>query len=166
MLERKVGVLTEKLTDKQENFVLALINGKSQREAYRSAYKADRMADKTVDEKASRLFAQDKVRARFEELQAKVRGEAEQRGVASAADVLEELSNIGMGRKEYPGYDMFGNPCSRYPSVTQRTKALELLGKKYGLFSENVKHSGTIGIENPLAGLTTEELRKLAGSDG
>lgn len=166
MPERKVGVLTEKLTDKQENFVLALINGKSQREAYRSAYKADRMADKTVDEKASRLFAQDKVRARFEELQAKVRGEAEQRGVASATDVLEELSNIGMGRKEYPGYDMFGNPCYRYPSVTQRTKALELLGKKYGLFSENVKHSGTIGIENPLAGLTTEELRKLAGSDG
>ena len=41
MPERKVGVLTEKLTDKQENFVLALINGKSQREAYRSAYKAE-----------------------------------------------------------------------------------------------------------------------------
>ena len=104
--------------------------------------------------------------ARFEELQAKVRSEAEQRSVASAADVLEELSNIGMGRKEYPAYDMFGNKFDRYPSVTQRTKALELLGKKYGLFSENVKHSGTIGIENPLAGLTTEELRKLAGSDG
>lgn len=110
MPERKVGVLTEKLTDKQENFVLALINGKSQREAYRSAYKADRMTDKTVDEKASRLFAQDKVRARFEELQAKVRGEAEQRGVASTADVLEELSNIGMGRKEYPGYPKTARP--------------------------------------------------------
>ena len=158
--------MTEKLTNKQEAFVLALIEGKSQSDAYRSTYKADRMKDKTVDEKASRLFAEGKVRARFEELQAKVRSEAEQRSVASAADVLEELSNIGMGRKEYPAYDMFGNKFDRYPSVTQRTKALELLGKKYGLFSENVKHSGTIGIENPLAGLTTEELRKLAGSDG
>ena len=48
--------MTEKLTNKQEAFVLALIEGKSQREAYRSAYKADRMKDKTVDEKASRLF--------------------------------------------------------------------------------------------------------------
>ena len=66
--------MTEKLTNKQEAFVLALIDGKSQREAYRSAYKAERMKDKTVDEKASRLFAEGKVRARFDELQAKVAG--------------------------------------------------------------------------------------------
>lgn len=139
--------MTERLTDKQEAFVLALIQGKSQREAYRSAYKADQMTDKTVDEKASRLFAIGKVRARFEELQAKVRGEAERRGVASAADVLEELSDIGLGRKEYPAYDMFGNKVARYPSVTQRTKALELLGKKYGLFTEQVHVSGTVPVQ-------------------
>ena len=139
--------MTEKLTNKQEAFVLALIEGKSQREAYRSAYKADRMKDKTVDEKASRLFAEGKVRARFEELQAKVSSEAEKRGVASAADVLEELSNIGMGRKEYPSYDMFGNQYSRYPSVTQRTKALELLGKKYGLFTDRVQFDGNALVQ-------------------
>lgn len=139
--------MTEKLTNKQEAFVLALIEGKSQREAYRSAYKAERMKDKTVDEKASRLFAEGKVRARFDELQAKVRGEAERRSVASAADVLEELSNIGLGRKEYPGYDMFGNKFNRYPSVTQRTKALELLGKKYGLFTEHVQFDGSALVQ-------------------
>lgn len=139
--------MIERLTDKQEAFVLALIEGKSQREAYRSAYKADRMKEKTIDEKASRLFAEDKVRARFEELQAKVRSEAEKRGVASAADVLEELSNIGMGRKEYPSYDMFGNQYSRYPSVTQRTKALELLGKKYGLFTDRVQFDGNALVQ-------------------
>ena len=134
--------MIERLTDKQEAFVLALIEGKSQREAYRSAYKADRMKEKTIDEKASRLFAEDKVRARFEELQAKVREKAEQRSVASAVEVLEELSDIGFGRKEYPSYDMFGNRYSRYPSVTQRTKALELLGKNYGLFTERVQLDG------------------------
>lgn len=139
--------MTEKLTNKQEAFVLALIEGKSQREAYRSAYKADRMKDKTVDEKASRLFAEGKVRARFEELQAKVRSEAEQRGVASAADVLEELSDIGLGRKEYPAYDMFGNKFDRYPSVTQRTKALEMLGKKYGLFTDRVQFDGNAQVQ-------------------
>ena len=89
---------------------------------------------KTVDEKASRLFAEGKVRARFEELQAKVRSEAEQRSVASAADVLEELSNIGMGRKEYPVYDMFGNKFDRYPSVPQRTsfRGLSLIHISFG----------------------------------
>lgn len=155
-----------RITDKQEAFVLALIDGKSQREAYRSAYNAERMKDSTIDEKASRLFAQDKIRARYDELLEKVRGEAERRGVASAADVLEELSNIGFGRNQYPAYDMFGNTHNRYPSVTQRTKALELLGKKYGLFTDKIEHSGGIHTDNPLAGLTTDELRKLAGSDG
>lgn len=139
--------MTEKLTNKQEAFVLALIEGKSQREAYRSAYKADRMKEKTIDEKASRLFAEDKVRARFEELQAKVREKAEQRSVASAVEVLEELSDIGFGRKEYPSYDMFGNKFDRYPSVTQRTKALELLGKKYGLFTERVQFDGNALVQ-------------------
>ena len=31
---------------------------------------------------------------------------------------------------------------------------------------QQLEDSGAIGIENPFAGLTTEELRKLAGSDG
>ena len=139
--------MTEKLTNKQEAFVLALIEGKSQRDAYRSAYKADRMKDETVDQCACKLLKNPKVAARFEELQAKVRGEAEQRGVASAADVLEELSDIGLGRKEYPAYDMFGNKFDRYPSVTQRTKALELLGKKYGLFTDRVQFDGNALVQ-------------------
>ena len=139
--------MTEKLTNKQEAFALALIEGKSQRDAYRSAYKSDRMKDETVDQCACKLLKNPKVAARFEELQAKVRREAEQRSVASAADVLEELSNIGMGRREYPAYDMFGNKFDRYPSVTQRTKALELLGKKYGLFTDRVQFDGNALVQ-------------------
>lgn len=139
--------MTEKLTNKQEAFVLALIEGKSQRDAYRSAYKADRMKDETIDQCACKLLKNPKVAARFEELQAKVRSEAEKRGVASSADVLEELSDIGLGRKEYPAYDMFGNKFDRYPSVTQRTKALELLGKKYGLFTDRVQFDGNAQVQ-------------------
>ena len=56
------------LTPKQEAFVQALIAGKSQREAYKEAYNAANMKDKTIDEKACRLFANTKVRARYDEL--------------------------------------------------------------------------------------------------
>lgn len=58
-----------KLTPKQERFVQALFAGASQRQAYRAAYDCQRSSDKTVDNKASKLFARDEVRARLEELQ-------------------------------------------------------------------------------------------------
>lgn len=57
-----------KLTTKQEIFVQQLIAGQSQRQAYRQAYNAEKMTDKTVDEKASKLFKDGKVRARYREL--------------------------------------------------------------------------------------------------
>lgn len=57
-----------KLTTKQEIFVQQLVAGQSQRKAYRQAYNAEKMTDKTVDEKASKLFKDGKVRARYRAL--------------------------------------------------------------------------------------------------
>lgn len=57
-----------KLTTKQELFVQNLVAGQSQRQAYRQAYNAEKMTDKTVDEKASKLFKDGKVRARYRAL--------------------------------------------------------------------------------------------------
>ena len=47
-----------------------------------------------------------------------------------------------------------------------RLKASELRAKAAGAFIARVEHGGSIGVENPFAGLTTEELRRLAGGDG
>ena len=53
-----------------EAFVRALIENKSQRKAYREAFPASRKwKDSTVDSKASVLFSNDKVLARYTELQ-------------------------------------------------------------------------------------------------
>ena len=134
------------LTDKQERFVQELITGKSQREAYKAAYDAAKMKDKTIDEKACKLLAQDKVRARYEALQTAVRAEGERRAVASAVEVLEELTAIGMGEKDYPAYDMFGKEMPRKPSMTARLKALELLAKHHSLFTDKVEQSGEIKV--------------------
>ena len=56
------------LTIKQEIFVQRLIEGYSQRDAYKFAYEADNMKNETIDNKASKLFANSEIRARYEEL--------------------------------------------------------------------------------------------------
>lgn len=57
------------LTQKQEKFAKAIaLDGMSYSDAYRSAYDIKRMSDKTINEKASLLKDQDKIRARIKEL--------------------------------------------------------------------------------------------------
>lgn len=42
-----------------------------------------------------------------------------------------------------------------------RLKALEMIGRHLGMFKDKVELSGKVAAENPYAGLTTEELKKL-----
>jgi hypothetical protein len=61
------------LTPKQEQFAKNIaLEGMSYSDAYRSAYDTSRMSDKTVNEKASLLQGQDKIRARIKELRDEV----------------------------------------------------------------------------------------------
>ena len=59
---------TLSLTVKQEIFVQRLLEGNTQADAYRFAYDCENMKDKTIIEKASKLMAQDNIRARYQEL--------------------------------------------------------------------------------------------------
>lgn len=59
------------LTAKQEKFVQELIKGKSQREAYKEAFNCKNMKDETIDVKACKLFKEDKIRIRYDELMGK-----------------------------------------------------------------------------------------------
>ena len=56
------------LTTKQEIFVQRLIEGNSQREAYKFAYEADNMKNETIDKRASELFSKGEIKGRYEEL--------------------------------------------------------------------------------------------------
>lgn len=61
------------LTAKQEKFVRELVKGKSQRAAYKVAYPASKKwKESAIDSQASRLMANSKVSARYDELQKKV----------------------------------------------------------------------------------------------
>lgn len=88
-----------KLTDKQERFVLALVAGMTQRQAYKEAYNAKNMSDKTIDEKASVLFKDGgKVRARYNELHDRLIREAEREAIMDGIEVLSELSKVGRAK--------------------------------------------------------------------
>ena len=63
-----IGGGTLSLTVKQEIFIQRLLEGNTQADAYRFAYDCENMKDKTIIEKASKLMAQDNVRARYQEL--------------------------------------------------------------------------------------------------
>lgn len=56
------------LTQKQETFCLAVIEGLNNSDAYRRAYSADRMKPETVNRKAKALIDDGKIAARIDEL--------------------------------------------------------------------------------------------------
>lgn len=84
------------LTPKQEKFVQNIMAGMSQADAYRDSYDVSRMADKTVHEKASRLMADGKVRARLTEL----RDKAAEASIMTARARLEWLTAIILDAEE------------------------------------------------------------------
>jgi phage terminase small subunit len=45
-----------------------------------------------------------------------------------------------------------------------KVKALELLGKHLGMFKESLELSGGLDVNNPMAGLSTADLKKMIGS--
>jgi len=93
------------LTAKQERFCQELVQGKSQSDAYRAAFRPKTMQRKTIHEKASKLAALDKVKARVAALMAP----AIQRLQTSQEEWLERAERFGRAdvRKMF---DQFGNP--------------------------------------------------------
>lgn len=68
----------QNLTPKQEKAVQEfLINGGNKTAAYRVAYSTSNMKESTINENACRLFANSKVKARLEALQAKLEVKSE-----------------------------------------------------------------------------------------
>ena len=137
----------KKITDKQEEYVQGLLKGLSQRKAYKAAYNTSKMKDKIIDEKASRLLAEPKVRARFDELKTILRREAEERGIVSAIDVIKdivEVKNRCMSKIEPITERLDGEAVETGEYKFEHAgalKALELLGKYISMF-DNTKVSG------------------------
>ena len=121
--------MASKLTFKQEKYIQELVKGKTQREAYKAAYNTNKMSDKTIDEKASRLLSQGKVRARYNELKQKLIKEMEDTCLIEAKDIIQELIDIAFDdigdyvefrtEKQVVAYDDEGDPVIEYKTVVE-----------------------------------------------
>lgn len=143
-----------KLTNKQEEFVQNLINGASQREAYRKAYNAENMKDSTVDSKASRLFKNDKVRARFDEIQDRMRERQETKTIMTAEERMEWLSKLVNGEvpeEVVETVDGVHVKITKPAKLDTRLKALDTLNKMDGNYKTNIE--GSIDINKKLEDL-------------
>lgn len=79
----------ENLTPKQEKFVMALINGMSQRQAYKFAYDAENMKDTTIDTRACRLFKSGKIQKKYDKLMK----EKQQSIIKNVSNINSDLLN-------------------------------------------------------------------------
>lgn len=114
------------LTEKQEKFVQSIVlEGMNYSDAYRSAYNTDRMSDKTVNEKASLLKDEDKIKARILEL----RKETITPKVMSAQKRKERLTELA---------------DSEDPNVAM--KAIDLLNKMDGEYVQKVEAAVTNAV--------------------
>lgn len=130
---------------RHEKFAQGLANGLSQRNAYRAAFPtSEKWKDETVDSKASLLAKNDKVLARLKELADKATNET----IMSATKRKEWLTQVIKSELE---------------ETKDKLKAVDLLNKMEGAYIEKVEVNGQ--LNNPMAGLTTEELKKLV-ADG
>ena len=128
------------LTPKQEAFVQTYIETGNASEAYRLAYDT-KASSKTVHEKASRLLAEGKVRARLKALQEK-HSERHEVTVDSLVLELDEARSLAM-RTKAPG---------------AAVSAIMGKGKLLGLVVDRNEHSGKDGEPIKVENASTDEL--------
>ena len=146
------------LNVKQEKFIQNIINGMSQRQAYKDAYNA-KYKDEDIDSKASNLFNSDKVQARYKELMGKLEDEA----IMSAKERMIWLSKIVNGEilEDVPVMTDIKNEkvnTIKCPTkIDTKIKALDTLNKMSGEYKTNIKGNLTISYEEALKQVSSED---------
>lgn len=134
--------MSELKNARKEKFAQCMAMGLSQRKAYREAFESSRdWKDNTVDSRASELYRLQEVRERVQELKAQAASEA----VMTIIERKEWLTNLIVNSSD---------------STKNKLHAVDLLNKMDGAYIEKVEMSGE--VNNPFAGLSTEELKRIA----
>lgn len=122
--------MKEKLTPKQKAFCEFYIEtGNATVAAKKAGYKGQNL-NRIGTENLSKLVIKEYLEKRLAEIDAK--------RIANADEVLEYLTKVMRGEEK----DQFGLEIS----IQDRTKAAELLGKRYRLFTDKVQLGGTLPV--------------------
>lgn len=131
-----------KLSARQELFCLEYIkDGNATQAAVRAGY-----SPKTAYSTGQRLLKNVEVRARIDELMA----DLQQEKIADAEEVLRYLTSVMRG--EATEEVAVGTPIgteiiTKHIGGREQVKAAELLAKRYGLLTENVKLTGGLPVQ-------------------
>ena len=137
------------LTTKQEMFVQNIINGMSQREAYKSAYSCKNMTDNAIDREASLLMKNPKVTQRFTEL----RDEMVKPTILSAQERLEYLTRVVKGEEKENVHRMYDGEDFSFKEEAElntKLKAIDLMNKMTGEYVTRVAGEVTVKLEDLL----------------
>lgn len=119
-----------KLTPKQKTFADFYIETGNASEAARKAGYKGKNLNRIASENLSKLVIQVYIKEKMDELSSK--------RIAKAEEVLEYLTRVMRGEEK----DIFGLEVS----IQDRTKAAELLGKRYRLFTDKVQIEGVTPV--------------------
>lgn len=138
-----------KLTANQQKFCDEYLIDCNAGRAYKVAY-PNIKSDETARANGSRLLTNANVRKYIDEQLEKIHTEK----TADAAEVMEYLTSVmrGESSSEVVVVEGIGEGCSRAktmdkaPDERERLKAAELIGKRYGLFTDKVGIEGAVPI--------------------
>ena len=137
------------MTEKQKIFADEYIIGLNATRAYKKAY-PNVKKDEVASAAASRMLRNVNVKAYIDEQLEKLKSER----VADQQEVMEYLTAVMRGEKTEPLLVLDGEGPQKVinavPPVQARTKAAELLGKRYRLFTDKqeVEVQGTVVFAN------------------
>ena len=136
-------VMENGMTEKQKIFADEYIICLNATRAYKKAY-PNVKKDEVARANGSRLLTNANVKAYIDEKLA----ELQSKKVADQQEVLEYLTAVMRGKKTEPLLVLDGEGKQKVvdavPPVQARTKAAELLGKRYRLFTDKVELDATV----------------------
>jgi len=137
------------MTDKQQKFADEYIIDCNATRAYMAAY-PNIKKESAARANGSRLLTNANVRAYIDERLAEISSQK----TAEAQEVMEYLTSVmrGQSEAEIVVIEGYGDGCSeakrmkKAPDEKERLKAAELLGKRFGLFTDKVSLEGTTKV--------------------
>ncbi|MGL5190864.1 MAG: terminase small subunit [Cetobacterium sp.] len=134
MAEKKGNILTTK----QETFVRELVSGKSQRQAYKVAYGCETWKDASIDRKACEMFANVKIKARYDELIA----ECNKKTLWTRERAINELVEMLRDSKDDKNYQ------ARYNSIRELNTIVGLYPKETKEVELNINKPDKDNLKN------------------
>ena len=130
------------MTDKQKRFCDEyIIDCNATQAAIRAGY-SKKTANRIATENLSKLDIKQYIEERLEQIRSEK--------TADAKEVMEYLTAVMRGEHTEQVLRLVGEGVQEVDSISvaekDRLKAAELIGKRYGLFKENVDLNGNVGV--------------------